>query len=88
MGTQYRSAIYYHDLEQKSIAEKMIDELNKSGKYKDKIVTEVTKFEKFYPAEDYHQNYFINNPTQGYCNAVVRPKVEKFLKTYKEFIQD
>lgn len=66
----------------------MIEELNNSGKYRSKIVTEVTKFEKFYPAEDYHQNYFNQNPNQGYCNAVVRPKVEKFLKTYKEFIQE
>jgi peptide methionine sulfoxide reductase MsrA len=64
----------------------MINELNETGKFRSKIVTEVTKFEKFYPAEDYHQNYFIQNPNQGYCNAVVRPKVEKFLKTYKEFI--
>lgn len=66
----------------------MIEELNQSGKYKSKIMTEVTKLDKFYPAEDYHQNYFVNNPNQGYCNAVVRPKVEKFMKTYKEFIQD
>ncbi len=79
VGTQYRSAVFYHDLEQKNIAEKMISELNQSGKYNSKIVTEVTKLDKFYPAEEYHQNYFLNNPNQGYCNAVVRPKVDKFL---------
>jgi peptide-methionine (S)-S-oxide reductase len=88
VGTQYRSAVFYHDLEQKNIAEKMISELNQSGKYNSKIVTEVTKLDKFYPAEEYHQNYFLNNPNQGYCNAVVRPKVDKFLKTYKEFINN
>ena len=88
VGTQYRSAIFYHDTEQKSLAEKLIEELNSSGKYKSKIVTEVTKFSKFYPAEDYHQDYFVNNPGNGYCQAVVRPKVEKFLKTYKEFLKN
>lgn len=87
IGTQYRSAVFYHNDEQKTLAEKMIAELNASGKYSSKLVTEVTKFDKFYPAEDYHQNYFVNNPSQGYCQAVVRPKVEKFLKTYKEYLQ-
>ena len=86
IGTQYRSAIFYHDLEQKSLAEKMIAELNSSGKYKSKIVTEVTKMDKFYQAEDYHQDYFNKNPYQGYCQAVVRPKIEKFSKTYQELL--
>ena len=88
VGTQYRSAVFYHDAEQKSIAEKLIAEVNASAKYGAKVATEVTKFEKFYPAEDYHQNYFVNNPTQGYCQAVVRPKVEKFMKTYKDLLKD
>lgn len=88
VGTQYRSAVFYHDPEQKSLAEKLIAEINNSGKYKSKVVTEVTQFEKFYPAEDYHQNYFVRNPNQGYCQAVVRPKVEKFLKTYKDLVVD
>ena len=88
IGTQYRSAVFYHNNEQKTLAEKMIAELNASGKYSSKLVTEVTKFEKFYPAEDYHQDYFVNNPSQGYCQAVVRPKVEKFLKTYKEYLKN
>ena len=86
VGTQYRSAVFYHDAEQKALVEKLIAEINNSGKYKSKVVTEVTQFEKFYPAEDYHQNYFNRNPNQGYCQTVVRPKVEKFLKTYKELV--
>ena len=84
VGTQYRSAIFYHEPEQKVIAEKVIKELQESGTYKDKIVTEVTKMEKFWPAEDYHQDYFQNNPNQGYCQAVVRPKFEKFKKNFKD----
>lgn len=88
VGTQYRSAVFYHDAEQKTLAEKLIAEINASGKYNSRVVTEVTKFEKFYPAEDYHQDYFNKNPKQGYCQAVVRPKVDKFLKTYKELLKD
>lgn len=88
IGTQYRSVVFYHDDEQKTLAEKLINELNASGKYSSKLVTEVSKFNKFYPAEDYHQHYFVNNPNQGYCAAVVRPKYEKFLKAYKEFVKD
>ena len=61
-GTQYRSVIYYHDNEQKDLAEKLIHELDASGTYKNIIVTEITKFEKFFPAEDYHQNYFQKTP--------------------------
>jgi methionine-S-sulfoxide reductase len=87
IGTQYRSAIFYHDSEQKTLADKIIAELNASGKYRSKIVTEVTKLDKFWPAEDYHQDYFNQNPGQGYCQAVVRPKIEKFSKTYKELLQ-
>ena len=88
IGTQYRSSIFYHDLEQKNLAEKLIAELDASGKFPSKIVTEVVKFTKFYPAEDYHQEYFINNPGNGYCQYVVKPKFEKFLKTYKEHLQN
>lgn len=84
VGTQYRSVIFYHDLEQKQIAEKMIDELNNSGQYSSKIVTEITKFDRFFPAEDYHQDYFQKNPSQGYCQAVVRPKFEKFKKYFTD----
>lgn len=86
VGTQYRSAVFYHDNEQKAIAEKLINELDASGSYANKIVTEITKFEKFYPAEEYHQDYFNRNPDTRYCKAVVRPKVEKFLKNYKDLL--
>lgn len=86
IGTQYRSVIFYHEPEQKEIASKLIEELNNSGTYKSKIVTEVSKMDIFFPAEDYHQNYFQNNPNQGYCQAVVRPKYEKFKKLFKELL--
>lgn len=82
VGSQYRSAIYYHSPEQKAIAERKIAEVNKSGIWDNKIVTEVTEEQTFYPAEDYHQDYFKNNPTQGYCQFVVAPKVAKFRKQY------
>jgi peptide-methionine (S)-S-oxide reductase len=83
IGTQYRSAVFYHNDEQKTLAEKMIAELNASGKFSSKLVTEVTKFEKFYPAEDYHQNYFNENGTEPYCQIVIKPKMDKFLKAFK-----
>ena len=83
-GTQYRSAIFYHDDEQKKIAENVREMVGKSGAYKDPIVTEITKFEIFYPAEDYHQNYFELNPANQYCQYVVKSKVEKFLKKFSE----
>ncbi|MBT8317767.1 MAG: peptide-methionine (S)-S-oxide reductase MsrA [Lutibacter sp.] len=83
-GTQYRSAIFYHSEEQKLISEKFIKELTAAEVFDDPIVTEVTKFDVFYDAEDYHQNYYNNNKTQGYCMAVINPKLEKFIKKYKE----
>ncbi|SNR33500.1 peptide-methionine (S)-S-oxide reductase [Lutibacter flavus] len=82
-GTQYRSAIFYHNLEQKEIAENFIEALTKEGVFDDPIVTEVTALDVFYKAEEYHQNYYINNKTQGYCVAVINPKLEKFIKKYK-----
>jgi methionine-S-sulfoxide reductase len=82
VGTQYRSAIFYHNDEQKRVAEEVIDEVTKEGIYDDPIVTEVTPLDKFYPAEDYHQEYFANNPNQPYCTAVVAPKVAKFRKKF------
>ena len=82
VGTQYRSAIFYHDDEQKRVAEETIAEVNAEGVYDAPIVTEVTAFDKFYPAEDYHQEYFANNPNQPYCAAVVAPKVAKFRQKY------
>ncbi|HLM61713.1 MAG TPA: peptide-methionine (S)-S-oxide reductase MsrA [Pyrinomonadaceae bacterium] len=82
IGSSYRSAIFYHDDEQKRIAEEVIREVTAEGVYDDPIVTEVTPFDKFYVAEDYHQEYFANNPTQPYCAAVVAPKVAKFRQKY------
>jgi peptide-methionine (S)-S-oxide reductase len=78
VGTQYRSVIFYHSPEQKRIAEEKIAALNASGNYRAGVVTQVVPFEMFYQAEDYHQGYFRANPYQGYCQAVVGPKVAKF----------
>jgi peptide-methionine (S)-S-oxide reductase len=77
VGTQYRSAIFIHTPEQKATAEEVIAELNAEGVWGKPIVTEVTPFETFYPAEDYHQGYYRSNPTQGYCQVVITPKVAK-----------
>jgi len=84
VGTQYRSAIFYHSDEQKKAAEEIIRELNREKIWKDPIVTEVSAYSKFYEAEDYHQEYFSNNPQQGYCRIVIQPKVEKFEKIFKD----
>jgi peptide-methionine (S)-S-oxide reductase len=78
VGTQYRSAIFYHSDEQKAAAEDVIRELTAAGLWDQPIVTEVTPFSAFYPAESYHQEYFARNPGQGYCQVVVAPKVAKF----------
>ena len=86
-GTQYRSAIFYHDEEQKAEAEKLIRELNDQHLWDKPIVTEVTRFDKFYVAEDYHQEYYANNPYQPYCMAVVAPKVAKFRKHFMEMLK-
>ena len=82
VGTSYRSAIFYHSDEQRKIAEEVINKLDDANIWEDPIVTEVTEFTNFYPAEDYHQEYFANNPTQPYCAAVVAPKVLKFRKMF------
>ncbi len=76
-GTQYRSAVFYHSPEQKEIAEQVIREFNESGVWPNPIVTEVTPFEEFYKADDYHQEYFRSNPQAGYCQMVIAPKVLK-----------
>jgi peptide-methionine (S)-S-oxide reductase len=82
VGTQYRSAIFHHSPEQKQIAEQAVAELNAAGIWDRPIVTEVMPFREFYKAEDYHQGYFRANPGQGYCQAVVAPKVAKFRKQF------
>jgi peptide-methionine (S)-S-oxide reductase len=87
VGTQYRSAIFYHDDEQKRIAEELIKELNAQQIWDRPIVTQVEKLDKFYMAEDYHQEYFARNPYQPYCMAVVAPKVSKFRKHFLELLK-
>ena len=82
MGTQYRSAIFYHSPEQKATAEQLIAELESSRVWDRPIVTEVTPFERFYAAEPYHQEYFKRNPSQAYCRIVIEPKVAKFRKRF------
>lgn len=82
VGTQYRSAIFYHDEQQKMDAEKMISQLTSEKVYDDPIVTEITALDIFYVAEDYHIDYYNNNKNQGYCRAVINPKLDKFVKKY------
>jgi len=86
-GTQYRSAIFCHDDEQKQIAEELIKDLNAQKIWDRPIVTEVTRLDRFYMAEDYHQEYFARNPYQPYCQAVVAPKVSKFRKHFLELLK-
>jgi peptide-methionine (S)-S-oxide reductase len=87
-GTQYRSGVFYHDDEQKQIAEKVIDRLDAAKVFPQRIVTEVTEASTFYPAEDYHQDYFENNPFQPYCQAAVSPKVAKVRKVFKDLLKE
>lgn len=82
VGTQYRSAIFYHDENQKRVAQEVMDEIEKSKIWGRPVVTELVPFVQFYKAEEYHQNYFQNNPNQPYCQVVVAPKVAKFRKQY------
>ncbi|MCA9130672.1 MAG: peptide-methionine (S)-S-oxide reductase MsrA [Planctomycetales bacterium] len=87
-GPQYRSCIFYHDGEQKALAEKYKKKLDESGAFRSPIVTQIAALDKFYKAEEYHQDYFRKNPGDGYCAAVVRPKVEKFKKVFADKIQE
>ncbi|MBK9284851.1 MAG: peptide-methionine (S)-S-oxide reductase MsrA [Sphingobacteriaceae bacterium] len=82
-GTQYRSVIFYHNENQKAAAEKYKAEINKSGAYPTDIVTEISPLINYYPAEDYHQNYYNLNGSEGYCRYVIQPKLEKFEKIFK-----
>ncbi len=84
IGTQYRSVIFYQDDVQKKLANEIIEELNKAAVYDQPIVTEVSKWEAFYKAADYHQNYYNDNPNEGYCRFVIQPKLEKFEKVFKD----
>jgi peptide-methionine (S)-S-oxide reductase len=81
VGPQYRSAIFYHDEQQRETAERVIREIEAAKIWPDPIVTEVTPFDEFYLAEEYHQDYFNRNPNQGYCRVVIAPKVAKFRKS-------
>ena len=84
VGTQYRSAVFYHDEEQREAAEAVIAEIEAQGVWDASIVTEVVPFEEFYVAEDYHQNYFASNGRQPYCQVIIAPKVTKFRKEHLE----
>jgi len=88
VGTQYRSAIFYHSEKQKDTARQIIDRLEKEKIWNDPIVTEVSQLDQFYAASEHHQNYFEKNPYQGYCQMVILPKVEKFKKMFEEFLAD
>ncbi|NLA23502.1 MAG: peptide-methionine (S)-S-oxide reductase MsrA [Bacteroidales bacterium] len=81
IGTQYRSVIFYHNQNQYEIAKQIIEDLNNLDKFKEEIVTELFELPVFYPAEDYHKNYYENNPNEGYCQFTIYPKLAK-LKTY------
>lgn len=88
VGTQYRSAIFYQNDEQKQSALASKEALEKSGAYKKPVVTEIVPFTNFYPAEDYHKDYYDRNRSQGYCTFVIDPKVKKLLNEYKNVVKD
>jgi peptide-methionine (S)-S-oxide reductase len=88
VGSQYRSVIFYETEKELAIANKVIDEIDKKGVYDDPIVTQVVPLEKFFEAEDYHQNYFAKNPEEAYCQAIIAPKVAKFRDKYSSFYRD
>ena len=87
MGTQYRSVIFTHTQQQREEALKAIELLTTEKLYPNPIVTQVEEYKNFYPAEDYHNNYFQNNPNEGYCRMVVAPKVEKFQKVFETLLK-
>ena len=88
VGTQYRSVIFYHSEKQKEVAEKVVKLFTDEKVYDQPIVTEITAFEKFYEAEDYHKNYFARNKNEGYCQFVIIPKIDKFRKIFKDKLKD
>ncbi len=83
-GPQYRSAIFYLSDKQEKLASEMMEKLNQSKEFSDPIVTEITAFSNFYPAENYHKNYYMRNEGQPYCQFVVRPKVEKLQRLFED----
>lgn len=88
LGTQYRSSIFYHDDKQKETAQKVRVEIEKSGIYKDKILTEIVPYENFYKAEDDHQNFYDKNPAYSYCQIVIDPKIQKLYKLFPKFAKN
>lgn len=84
VGTQYRSVIFYHDQLQKALAQQRKQQLDAAGAWRNPIVTEISPYAKFYKAEKYHQNYYADNPSKGYCQLVIRPKIEKFRAVFKD----
>ncbi len=88
VGTQYRSVIFYHNEEQKRIAEEMKKRLETAKVWEDPIVTQIVAFDSFYKAEDYHQEYYFNNSSQPYCTMVITPKVEKFKKVFSDKLKE
>ncbi|MBN1145158.1 MAG: peptide-methionine (S)-S-oxide reductase MsrA [Bacteroidales bacterium] len=88
IGTQYRSAIFYHTGEQKQIAEEMKARLDAAGIWKDRVVTEIVAFDTFYKAEAYHQEYYFQNASQPYCSTVITPKLEKFKKVFSDKLKE
>ncbi|MEX1212232.1 MAG: peptide-methionine (S)-S-oxide reductase MsrA [Balneolaceae bacterium] len=88
VGTQYRSAIFYHDEEQRRIAETSLNRTEASDLWEDPIVTEITPLDEYYRAENYHQDYFNNNPNAGYCQVVIAPKLKKLRDDFPQFWQE
>jgi len=87
VGTQYRSAIFYHSEQQKAVAEEITAKLNSAHMWKNPIVTQIIPLRNFYPAEDYHQGYFAQHPEQGYCRAVISPKLNKFRRQWSKHLK-
>ncbi len=88
IGSQYRSAIFYHSDSQKMVAQKVKEAINKSGMYKNPVITEVIAFTNFYKAEDYHQDYYAKNSNAPYCQVVIDPKIKKLLENFKNEIKN
>jgi len=86
-GTQYRSAVFYQNDNQRELTKKMIETLENAAVFKNPIVTEITENDVFYPAENYHQDYYNNNKTQGYCVAIINPKLEKLRTHFKKLLK-